>query len=79
MRFRRKSILFCQECYSLCNAIIKKVSLLEQGKQVIHASSAVGANYIEANEALRKKDFIVRIKTCRKEATELKKNFSLLF
>jgi four helix bundle protein len=27
-----------------------------------------GANYIEANEALGKKDFLMRIKICRKEA-----------
>ena len=30
----------------------------------------VGANYIEANEALSKKDFRVRIKISRKEAKE---------
>jgi four helix bundle protein len=30
----------------------------------------VGANYIEANESLSKKDFIMRIKICRKEAKE---------
>ena len=30
----------------------------------------MGANYIEANEALSKKDFVVRIKICRKESKE---------
>jgi len=30
----------------------------------------VGANYIEANEALGKKDFAMRVKICRKEAKE---------
>jgi len=30
----------------------------------------VGANYIEANESLSKKDFYMRIKICRKEAKE---------
>ena len=30
----------------------------------------MGANYIEANEALSRKDFIMRIKICRKEAKE---------
>jgi len=30
----------------------------------------VEANYIEANESLGKKDFIMRIKICRKEAKE---------
>jgi four helix bundle protein len=37
-------------------------------KQVIRSSRSVGANYIEANECLSKKDFIMRIKICRKEA-----------
>jgi four helix bundle protein len=30
----------------------------------------VGANYIEANDSLSKKDFSLRIKICRKEAKE---------
>ena len=38
--------------------------------QLIRASGSVGANYIEANEALSKKDFLMRIKICRKEAKE---------
>ena len=42
----------------------------EDGKQVIRASGSAGANYIEANEALSKKDFIMRIKICRKESKE---------
>jgi len=37
---------------------------------VVRASGSVGANYIEANESLSKKDFIMRIKICRKEAKE---------
>ncbi|MEP9410158.1 MAG: four helix bundle protein [Candidatus Brocadia sp.] len=48
----------------------KNVSTLEHGKQVIRASGSVRANYIEANEALSKKDFIMKIKICRKEAKE---------
>ncbi len=39
-------------------------------KQLVKASGSVGANYIEANEALSKKDFFMRIKICRKEAKE---------
>ena len=42
----------------------------EDGKQVIRSSGSVGANYIEANEALSKRDFKMRIKICRKEAKE---------
>ena len=48
----------------------RTISNTEYGKQVIRASGSVGANYIEANEALSKKDFIMRIKICRKEAKE---------
>lgn len=38
--------------------------------QLIRSSGSIGANYIEANEALGKKDFSMRIKICRKEAKE---------
>lgn len=38
--------------------------------QYIRSSGSVGANYIEANEALSKKDFFNRIKISRKEAKE---------
>ena len=42
----------------------------EDVKQVIRSSGSVGANYIEANEALSKKDFLVRVKISRKESKE---------
>src|SRR4030043_34553 len=48
----------------------KIISNIEDGKQLIRASGSVGANYIEANESLSKKDFIMRIKICRKEVKE---------
>lgn len=48
----------------------KYTANFEDGKQVIRSSGSVGANYIEANEAISKKDFILRIKICRKEVKE---------
>jgi four helix bundle protein len=48
----------------------KTIANAEIAKQVIRSSSSVGANYIEANESLSKKDFVMRIKICRKEAKE---------
>jgi four helix bundle protein len=42
----------------------------EYGKQLIRASGSVAANYIEANESLGKKDFLMRIRICRKESKE---------
>jgi four helix bundle protein len=48
----------------------KTIANIEDGKQLIKASGSVGANYIEANESLGKKDFSLRIKISRKEAKE---------
>ena len=42
----------------------------EIAKQLVRAPTSVSANYVEANEALSKKDFLMRIKICRKEAKE---------
>jgi len=48
----------------------KEIANIEDGKQVVRSSGSVGANYIEANDSLSKKDFVMRIKICRKEAKE---------
>jgi len=42
----------------------------EDIKQLVRSSGSVGANYIEANESLSKKDFLHRTKIARKEAKE---------
>ncbi|MGA7837742.1 MAG: four helix bundle protein [Ignavibacteriaceae bacterium] len=42
----------------------------EIAKQLVRSSGSVGANYIEANESISKKDFIYIIKICRKESKE---------
>ena len=39
-------------------------------KQLLRSSGSIGANYIEANEALGKKDFLMRLRISRKEAKE---------
>jgi four helix bundle protein len=56
-------------------AFVKKlprtIANIEDAKQFIRACGSIGANYIEANEAIgKKKDFVMRIKTCRREAKE---------
>ncbi|MDH3716840.1 MAG: four helix bundle protein [Planctomycetota bacterium] len=48
----------------------RTISNIEDVKQVVRSSGSVGANYIEANEALSKKDFKMRIKFSRKESKE---------
>src|SRR5215472_16681634 len=39
-------------------------------RQLVRASGSVAANWIEADEALSKKDFLMRVKICKKEAKE---------
>lgn len=63
LQFAKRSRLFVKK-------LPKTIGNIEDGKQLIRASGSVGANYIEANEAFSKKDFIIRAKTCRKEAKE---------
>jgi four helix bundle protein len=53
-----------------CKKIEKNLSNNEYHKQLIRPSASIGANYIEANEALSKKDFLMRVKISRKEAKE---------
>lgn len=61
---------FAKSVIRLINKVRKTLANVEIAKQVIRSAGSVGANYIEANEALSKKDFIYRIKLCRKEAKE---------
>ena len=55
-------------------AFVKKlprtIGNTEDAKQVVRSSGSIGANYIEGNEALSKKDFQMRIRISRKEAKE---------
>jgi four helix bundle protein len=52
---------------------------IEDVKQLVRSSGSVGANYIEANESLGKKDFAMRAKICRKEAKESRYFLRLVF
>jgi len=54
----------------LCKKISKNIENTELIKQEVRAAGSVGANYIEANDSLSKKDFALRIRICRKEAKE---------
>ena len=61
---------FAKDVRLFINQLPKNVNNIEDSKQVNRSSGSVAANYIEANEALSKKDFLLRIKICRKEAKE---------
>ena len=61
---------FARKCRAFAKLLPKTSANTEDGRQLIRASGSVGANYIEANEALSKKDFVMRIKISRKESKE---------
>ncbi len=46
--------------------------------QIIKSSTSIGANYMEANQAISKKDFKNKIHICRKESNETKYWFRMI-
>ena len=65
-----RTLLFAEKVISFINVLPKTLTNIEISKQLVRAVGSVGANYIEANESLSKKDFVMRIKICRKETKE---------
>jgi four helix bundle protein len=65
-----RTFRFAKKVREFVKRIHKSISNVEDCKQLVRASGSVGANYIEANEAISDKDFVLRIKICRKEAKE---------
>jgi four helix bundle protein len=61
---------FAKNVRTLVRQIPKTIANIEDSKQVTRSSGSIGANYIEANESIGKKDFLMRIRICRKEAKE---------
>ncbi|HDS85696.1 MAG TPA: four helix bundle protein [Phycisphaerales bacterium] len=65
-----RTLDFARRVREFIRKLNRTLTNIEDCKQLIRSSGSVGANYIEANEALSKKDFLMRIKICRKEAKE---------
>lgn len=65
-----RTFRFAQAVRIFVKHLPRTIANIEDIKQLVRASGSVGANYIEANEALGKKDFVMKIKICRKEAKE---------
>jgi len=65
-----RTLEFARRCRLFIRELPKTQGNIEDGKQLIRSSGSIGANYIEANESLSKKDFLMRIKICRKESKE---------
>lgn len=65
-----RTLSFAKDVIRFVKGLPRTVANTEIRKQLIRSSSSIGANYIEANEALGKKDFLMHIRICRKESKE---------
>jgi four helix bundle protein len=65
-----RTLLFAKRVRTYVKKLRKTISNLEDSRQLIRSSGSIGANYIEANESLGKRDFALRIRISRKEAKE---------
>ncbi len=65
-----RTYVFARDCRLLVRDFSKTINNIEDGKQLVRSSGSIGANYIEANEKLGNKDFLMRMKIARKEAKE---------
>ena len=65
-----RTLAFAKKVRAFVRQLRMDIPNIEDIKQLVRASGSVGSNYIEANEALSRKDFRHRIKICRKESKE---------
>ena len=64
------TFLFAESVRAFVKQLPRTISNTEDVRQLVRASGSVAGNWIEADEALSKKDFLMRVKICRKEAKE---------
>ena len=65
-----RTLLFAKKVRQFIPKLPGTISNREDSKQLVRSSGSIGANYIEANEAVSRKDFLYRIRLSRKEAKE---------
>ncbi len=61
---------FAYDVMCFVKSLPRNITNLENVRQLVRSAGSIGANYIEANEALSRKDFLMRVKICRKEDKE---------
>ncbi len=72
MRFdlEKRTTEFAKRVIRMCKVVPKDAINYRLVSQVVSSAGSIGANYREANDALSKKDFVLRMKISRKEAKE---------
>lgn len=67
-----RTILFGERTLIVLGKIKRSVITLPLIDQLVRSSTSIGANYMEANGAASRKDFMNKIYICKKEAMETK-------
>jgi four helix bundle protein len=65
-----RTAIYAERIRNFCNALPKNAANNEYIPQLLRAGSSPGSNYIEANESIGDKDFLMKIRVCRREAKE---------
>jgi|SRR3989344_4663305 len=65
-----RCLKFAERVNQYVRKLPRDIPNIENGRQLVRSAGSMGANYIEANESLSKKDFIVRVKISKKETKE---------
>ena len=73
-----RSLIFAKLVRELIKKLQRTTANIQDSMQLARSSGSIGANYLEANNSLGKKDFIMRIRICLKETKETKYWLELL-
>ena len=65
-----RTLEFARKVRRLSRKLPCSLLITDDIRQLLRSSGSIGANYIEANNSLSRKDFRMRVKICRKEAKE---------
>ena len=65
-----RTFVFAKNVIEYVRNLPKGMTSSEISKQLVRSARSVGANFIETNESLSKKGFLMRIKICKKEAKD---------
>jgi four helix bundle protein len=66
----RRTTEFAKAVIRVCIGLVRNPINDRLTGQLVGSAGSVGANYREANDALGKKDFVLRMKIARREAKE---------
>jgi four helix bundle protein len=69
-KLQDRTLNFAKSVVALCRKLPKEIVNYKLIDQLVRSSASIGANYIEANDCLGKKDFLHRLKISRKESKE---------